>query len=89
MKKPIKEQKAVLLILLSNVFIAFLGVGLIIPVMPSFMDMMHLSGKTMGALVAVFAVSQLVMSPFAGRWVDRYGRKKSSSSACSCLACPS
>lgn len=76
MKKPIKEQKAVLLILLSNVFIAFLGVGLIIPVMPSFMDMMHLSGKTMGALVAVFAVSQLVMSPFAGRWVDRYGRKK-------------
>ncbi|MGM7723794.1 MFS transporter [Metabacillus sp. Hm71] len=75
MKKPIKEQKAVLIILLSNLFIAFLGIGLIIPVMPSFMDIMHLSGKTMGYLVAVFAVSQLLMSPFAGRWVDRYGRK--------------
>ncbi|MES1038599.1 MULTISPECIES: MFS transporter [Peribacillus] len=76
MNKPIKEQKAVLIILLSNIFIAFLGIGLIIPVMPSFMNIMHLSGSTMGYLVAVFAVSQLVMSPFAGRWVDRYGRKK-------------
>ncbi|MCK1994080.1 MFS transporter [Peribacillus muralis] len=76
MVKPIKEQKAVLIILLSNIFIAFLGIGLIIPVMPSLMNIMHLTGSTMGYLVAVFAVSQLVMSPFAGRWVDRYGRKK-------------
>lgn len=76
MKKTIKEQRAVLIILLSNIFIAFLGVGLIIPVMPSFMNIMHLSGRTMGYLVAVFAVAQLLMSPFAGRFVDRYGRKK-------------
>jgi DHA1 family multidrug resistance protein-like MFS transporter len=76
MKKTIKEQKSVLIILLSNIFIAFLGIGLIIPVMPSFMDIMHLSGKTMGYLVAAFAMAQLLMSPFAGRWVDRYGRKK-------------
>nr|WP_285847584.1 MFS transporter [Heyndrickxia ginsengihumi] len=64
------------MMLLSNIFIAFLGIGLIIPVMPSFMDIMHLSGKTMGYLVAVFAVAQLIMSPLAGRWVDRYGRKR-------------
>ncbi|MFP7492312.1 MFS transporter [Terribacillus saccharophilus] len=76
MKKPIKEQKAVMIILLSNIFIAFLGVGLVIPVMPSFIDVMHLSGKTMGYLVAAFAGAQLILSPFAGRWVDRYGRKK-------------
>lgn len=76
MKKPIKKQKTVLIILLSNIFIAFLGIGLIIPVMPSFMNIMHLSGSTMGYLVAVFAVAQLLLSPFAGRWVDRYGRKK-------------
>jgi DHA1 family multidrug resistance protein-like MFS transporter len=76
MKKTIKEQKSILIILLSNIFISFLGIGLIIPVMPSFMNIMHLSGKTMGYLVAVFAVSQLLISPFAGYWVDRYGRKK-------------
>ncbi|MFY0758103.1 MFS transporter [Metabacillus dongyingensis] len=76
MRKPINKQKAVLIILLSNIFIAFLGIGLIIPVMPSFMNIMHLTGSTMGYLVAVFAVAQLLMSPLAGRWVDRYGRKK-------------
>lgn len=65
-----------MIILLSNIFIAFLGVGLVIPVMPSFIDVMHLSGKTMGYLVAAFAGAQLILSPFAGRWVDRYGRKK-------------
>ncbi|MDM5246158.1 MULTISPECIES: MFS transporter [unclassified Lysinibacillus] len=74
MKKTIKEQ-SILIILLSNVFIAFLGIGLVIPVMPSFMNSMQLSGKTMGYLIAVFAMAQLLMSPLAGRWVDRYGRK--------------
>ncbi|WP_031306004.1 MFS transporter [Brevibacillus panacihumi] len=69
MGKTIKQQKWVLTILLSNIFIAFLGIGLVIPVMPSFMNIMHLSGKTMGYLVAVFAVAQLLMSPIAGRWV--------------------
>jgi DHA1 family multidrug resistance protein-like MFS transporter len=76
MKKTIKEQKTILIILLSNIFIPFLGIGLIIPVMPSFMSMMNLSGETMGYLMAVFAVAQLLMSPVAGRWVDLYGRKK-------------
>ena len=76
MKKPIKEQKMVLVILLSNIFIAFLGIGLIIPVMPSFMNDMNLTGKTMGYLVAVFAMAQLITSPITGRWVELYGRKK-------------
>ncbi|MBV6716394.1 MFS transporter [Paenibacillus chitinolyticus] len=75
MKKPLKEQKTVLLILLSNIFIVFLGIGLIIPVMPSFMNMMHLSGQTMGYLIAAFSIAQLLMSPLAGRWIDCYGRK--------------
>lgn len=74
--KKINVQTSILLILLGNVFIAFLGIGLIIPVMPSFMNVMDLSGKTMGYLIAVFALAQLIMSPFAGRWVDQYGRKK-------------
>ncbi len=76
MKKSINEQKTIFIILLSNIFVAFLGIGLIIPVMPSFMKIMHLSGSTMGYLVAAFAISQLITSPFAGRWVDRFGRKK-------------
>ncbi len=44
--------------------------------MPSFMNDMGLTGKTMGYLVAVFAMAQLIASPITGRWVDLYGRKK-------------
>nr|WP_149096418.1 MFS transporter [Paenibacillus terrae] len=76
MKKPLKDQKMVMVILLSNIFTAFLGIGLIVPVMPSFKDMLDLSGSTMGYLVAVYALSQLIISPFSGRWVDRFGRKR-------------
>ncbi|KMT21906.1 MFS transporter [Clostridium cylindrosporum] len=76
MQKTIKEQRMELLILLSNIFIVFLGVGLVIPVMPAFMNSMNLSGKTMGYLISAFATAQLIMSPFAGSWVDRYGRKR-------------
>ncbi|MGG4109201.1 hypothetical protein ABEV76_00650 [Bacillus subtilis] len=53
MKKSINEQKTIFIILLSNIFVVFLGIGLIIPIMPSFMKIMHLSGSTMGYLVGL------------------------------------
>lgn len=63
-------------ILLANLFIAFLGIGLVIPVLPTIMNELGLSGKMVGYLVASFAVAQLLFSPIAGRWVDTFGRKK-------------
>ena len=70
-----KNQNRVLILLLSNLFIAFLGIGLVIPVMPTLMRELKLDGAIMGYLVSAFAVAQLLFSPFAGKWVDLYGRK--------------
>ncbi|MEC1623249.1 multidrug efflux MFS transporter Bmr [Bacillus mojavensis] len=70
-----KKQNITLAILLTNLFIAFLGIGLVIPVTPAIMNELHLSGTTVGYMVACFAVTQLIVSPIAGRWVDRFGRK--------------
>ncbi|BDG80594.1 multidrug resistance protein 1 [Bacillus subtilis] len=70
-----KKQNITLAILLTNLFIAFLGIGLVIPVTPSIMNELHLSGTAVGYMVACFAVTQLIVSPIAGRWVDRFGRK--------------
>lgn len=64
-----------LTLLLTNLFIAFLGIGLVIPVLPTIMNELELSGKMVGYLVAAFAISQLLVSPIAGKWVDDYGRK--------------
>ncbi|MDY0406224.1 multidrug efflux MFS transporter NorA [Virgibacillus sp. 179-BFC.A HS] len=71
-----KKQILPLAIVLANLFLAFLGISLVIPVVPTIMNEMHLSGSVVGNLVAAFAFLQLLSSPIAGRWVDRFGRKK-------------
>ena len=71
-----EKKHFVLAILLGNLFIAFLGIGLVIPVLPTIMNELHLTGKVVGYLVAAFAITQLIVSPIAGQWVDKYGRKR-------------
>lgn len=58
-----------------NLFIAFLGIGLVIPVLPTLMNELRINGTTIGYLTAAFALAQLIVSPFAGKAVDQYGRK--------------
>lgn len=70
-----KKQNITLAILLSNLFIAFLGIGLVIPVLPTIMNELHISGSVVGYMVAAFAITQLIASPIAGKLVDNIGRK--------------
>src|SRR5690606_30229104 len=69
------KENSTLAILLGNLFIAFLGIGLVIPILPTIMNELNISGKVVGNLTAAFALTQLFVSPFTGRAVDRYGRK--------------
>ncbi len=71
-----QKQNMKLAIVLMNLFIAFLGIGLVIPVTPTIMNELNISGSVVGYMVAAFAVTQLMLSPIAGRWVDRFGRKR-------------
>ncbi|MEK9197191.1 multidrug efflux MFS transporter NorA [Ureibacillus sp. FSL E2-3493] len=70
------KQNMTLSVLLLNLFIAFLGIGLVIPVTPTIMNELNLSGSIVGYMVSAFAVAQLIVSPIAGIWVDKFGRKK-------------
>ncbi|WP_010289468.1 multidrug efflux MFS transporter NorA [Kurthia massiliensis] len=70
-----KKVAMTLAILLMNLFIAFLGIGLVIPVLPTIMNELNISGTVVGYLTATFALTQLIISPFAGKAVDRFGRK--------------
>lgn len=70
-----KSYKVTLGLLLMNLFIAFLGIGLVIPVLPTLMNELGLTGTTVGYLTAAFAIAQLIVSPFAGKAVDKIGRK--------------
>jgi DHA1 family multidrug resistance protein-like MFS transporter len=70
-----KTQSVTLGLLLMNLFIAFLGIGLVIPVLPTLMNELAITGTTVGYLTAAFAIAQLIVSPFAGKAADKYGRK--------------
>ncbi|WAA08845.1 multidrug efflux MFS transporter NorA [Fervidibacillus albus] len=70
-----RSQTYTLSLLLMNIFIAFLGISLVIPVMPTIMNKLHISGTVVGYLVSVFAFTQLIVSPIAGRMADQFGRK--------------
>jgi MFS transporter, DHA1 family, multidrug resistance protein len=70
-----KTNKVMLGLVLLNLFIAFLGIGLVIPVLPTLMNELGITGTTIGYLTAAFAIAQLIVSPFAGKAVDKFGRK--------------
>ena len=53
-----------------------MGFGMIIPIMPFYIESLGASGTTLGALMAVFSLMQFIFSPIWGGLSDRYGRKK-------------
>jgi len=64
-----------LFILMVNIFIALLGVGLAIPVLPKFILEFGATGKDQGYLVAATGLTQFLFSPLGGKLSDKYGRK--------------
>lgn len=70
------RNRATILLLMLNIFLVFTGIGLIIPIMPTYMNELHISGSFVGFLVAAFSLTQLLFSPLAGRLSDAIGRKK-------------
>lgn len=71
-----RKEKVSIALALSSLFIAYLGMGLAAPVMPSIAEELKLSGAFVGYLFAAMAFSQFLASPFTGVWVDSIGRKK-------------
>lgn len=70
------RNRGALALLMLNIFIIFTGIGLIIPIMPSYMNLLHINGSLLGLLVAAFSITQLLFSAIAGRLSDSIGRKK-------------
>ena len=61
--------------LLLSVFIALLGIGIIVPVMPVFATSMGASGLALGMIIAGFSISRGFFQPIVGSLSDRHGRK--------------
>ncbi len=62
-------------ILFFTLIVIMLGFGMIIPIMPFYIDSFGASGRALGMLMATFAVTQFIFAPVWGSLSDRYGRK--------------
>ena len=61
--------------LLLSVFIALLGIGIIVPVMPIFASELGAGGFALGMIIAAFSISRGVLQPIVGNLSDKWGRK--------------
>jgi DHA1 family multidrug resistance protein-like MFS transporter len=70
------EQRKKMIILMINMFIAIGSFGIIIPILPAYLESINQGGIAAGLMIAIFAGAQLIFSPIAGKWTDQYGRRK-------------
>lgn len=62
-------------ILFLIVFIDLVGFGLIIPLLPFYGEHFHATPAEVGALMAMYSLTQFIAAPIWGRASDRFGRK--------------
>jgi MFS family permease len=65
----------VLVTVVLSVFIALLGVGIIIPILPVLATKLGASGFSLGLITAAFSFSRGLLQPLVGNLSDRWGRK--------------
>jgi MFS transporter, DHA1 family, multidrug resistance protein len=70
------DQKKKIIILMINMFIAIGSFGIIIPILPAYLESIGQGGTAAGLFIAIFAGAQFLFSPIAGKWTDQYGRRK-------------
>ncbi|HZH31408.1 MAG TPA: MFS transporter [Pyrinomonadaceae bacterium] len=70
-------KRSPLLVIFVTVFIDLVGFGIVIPVLPYYVEgtKFDATPRTVGILFASYSVMQLIFSPILGRLSDRYGRR--------------
>ncbi len=70
-------KRSPLLVIFVTVFIDLIGFGIVIPVLPFYVEgtKFNASPSTVGLLFASYSVMQLIFTPVLGRLSDRYGRR--------------
>ena len=70
-----QENRYSIIILFFTLAVAMLGFGIIIPILPFYIEHFGASGTSLGLLMASFAIMQFICAPLWGALSDRCGRK--------------
>ncbi|AKJ03272.1 major facilitator superfamily MFS_1 [Archangium gephyra] len=69
---PLRRIEALVFL---TVFLDLVGFGIVIPLLPFYVQSMGGSELTVGVLLGSFSFTQLLATPLLGRFSDRYGRR--------------
>jgi DHA1 family multidrug resistance protein-like MFS transporter len=64
-----------LYLLVFSLVVVMLGFGMVIPILPFYVEQFGAGGRAFGALVAIAALTEFFFGPFWGSLSDRTGRK--------------
>ena len=68
-------KSRVLFFVFATVLLDMVGFGIVIPLLPFYVQSMRGSAEVVGLLLGTFAFTQMIATPILGRLSDRYGRR--------------
>ncbi len=68
-------NRSPLFVIFVTVFIDLVGFGIVIPILPYYVESFGGTPLVLGLLLTSYSVMQLIFSPILGRLSDRYGRR--------------
>ncbi len=71
----LKSNRSNIVILAFTLVVVMLGYGMVIPIIPFYVEEMGAGGTELGLLVASYALMRLIFGPMWGSLSDRLGRK--------------
>jgi MFS family permease len=75
MAPPPWPLRRIEILVFVTVFLDLVGFGIVIPLLPFYVQSMGGSELTVGVLLGSFSFTQLLATPLLGRFSDRYGRR--------------
>lgn len=72
-----KNKKSMMNLAISNLFLVFLGAGLVIPVLPTLKEQMHFSGTTMGMMISILQLLNWLLHQSLVLYLIKLGAKNS------------
>jgi DHA1 family multidrug resistance protein-like MFS transporter len=70
-----KSQRGPIMILFISLVIVMLGFGIVVPILPFYVEHFGASGQALGFLMAIYSIMQFIFAPVWGKLSDRIGRK--------------
>jgi MFS family permease len=68
-------RSRVLLFVFFTVFLDMVGFGIVIPLLPFYVQSMGGSAEIVGLILGTFSLTQMIATPILGRLSDRFGRR--------------